>query len=191
MSKRGENITKRKDGRWEARYIKYYKKGKAVYGYLYGKTYSEAKKKKENALRDNTEVSTQKSAELFNDLINYFLLQKKYCVKESTYAHYCNLVDRHIRNELGSVQLITNREAQLSKEDKRIPHFVILVMDESLVEDAPFRKHMVDAENKIGVSTIFFGKRFNSIPKECAAIIQKDKDVCGIYIKNENNKHNG
>ena len=84
-------------------------------------------------------------------------------------------------------EFITNREAQLSKEDKRIPHFVFLVMDESLVEDAPFRKHMVDAENKIGVSTIFFGKRFNSIPKECAAIIQKDKDVCGIYIKNENN----
>ena len=105
MSKRGENITNRKDGRWEARYIKYYKNGKAVYGYLYGTTYSEARKKKENALRDNAEASTPKSAELFNDLINYFLLQKKYCVKESTYAHYCNLVDRHIRNELGSVQL--------------------------------------------------------------------------------------
>lgn len=29
MSKRGENITKRKDGRWEARYIKYYKNGNA------------------------------------------------------------------------------------------------------------------------------------------------------------------
>lgn len=105
MSKRGENITKRKDGRWEARYIKYYEDGKAVYGYLYGKTYSEAKKKKENALRDKAEASTQRRTELFNDLINYFLLQKKYCVKESTYAHYCNLVDRHIRNELGSVQL--------------------------------------------------------------------------------------
>ena len=84
-------------------------------------------------------------------------------------------------------EFITNREAQLSKEDKRIPHFVFLVMDESLVEDIPFRKHMVDTENKIGVSTVFFGKRFNSIPKECTAIIQKDVDLCGIYIKNENN----
>lgn len=84
-------------------------------------------------------------------------------------------------------EFITNREAQLSKDDKRIPHFVFLVMDESLVEDIPFRKHMVDANNSVGVSTVFFGKRFNAIPKECTAIIQKDKDVCGIYIKNENN----
>lgn len=84
-------------------------------------------------------------------------------------------------------EYITSREASMTNDDKRIPHFVFLVMDDSLVEDVPFRKHMVNAENTIGVSTVFFGKRFNSIPKECAAIIQKDKDVCGIYIKNENN----
>lgn len=42
MSKKGENIYKRKDGRWEGRYIKFYDgEGKAKYGYLYGKTYSE------------------------------------------------------------------------------------------------------------------------------------------------------
>ena len=41
-------------------------------------------------------------------------------------------------------------------------------------------------ENEVGVSTVFFGKRFSNIPKECIAIIQKDQDVCGMYIKNEN-----
>ena len=42
MSKKGENIYKRKDGRWEARYIKKHRpNGKAVYGYCYGKTYRE------------------------------------------------------------------------------------------------------------------------------------------------------
>ena len=47
MSRKGENITKRKDGRWEARIIKGYDcKGKAQYAYLYGKSYSEAKEKK-------------------------------------------------------------------------------------------------------------------------------------------------
>ena len=40
MPRRGENIHKRKDGRWEARYIKgRQKNGKAIYGYLYAKTY--------------------------------------------------------------------------------------------------------------------------------------------------------
>ena len=45
MSK-GENIFKRKDGRWEARYIKGYElSGKIKYGFCYGKTYREAKEK--------------------------------------------------------------------------------------------------------------------------------------------------
>lgn len=44
MGKKGENIYKRKDGRWEARYIKEYAlNGKVRYGYCYGKTYREAK----------------------------------------------------------------------------------------------------------------------------------------------------
>ena len=37
MSKRGENIYKRKDGRWEGRYIKERSAdGKARYAYVYG-----------------------------------------------------------------------------------------------------------------------------------------------------------
>ena len=43
MPRRGENIYKRKDGRWEGRYIKGYYCGKAKYGYVYAKTYSEVK----------------------------------------------------------------------------------------------------------------------------------------------------
>ena len=40
MSRKGENITKRKDGRWEARVIKGYDcNGKAQYAYLYGRSY--------------------------------------------------------------------------------------------------------------------------------------------------------
>ncbi len=46
MSRRGENIYKRKDGRWEARYL--YTKdstGNPKYRYLYAKTYKEVKAK--------------------------------------------------------------------------------------------------------------------------------------------------
>lgn len=40
MSRKGENIYKRKDGRWEARYIKSRSPdGAARYGYCYGRTY--------------------------------------------------------------------------------------------------------------------------------------------------------
>ena len=53
MSRKGENITKRKDGRWEARYIKGRDlNGKAVYGYLYAHSYAEAREKKRIALQE-------------------------------------------------------------------------------------------------------------------------------------------
>ncbi|MGN1176894.1 MAG: hypothetical protein ACI4S1_15725, partial [Roseburia sp.] len=54
MSRKGENIRKRKDGRWEARYIKDRDmNGKTQYGYLYGKTYREVKEKKNHKLSEH------------------------------------------------------------------------------------------------------------------------------------------
>ena len=46
MSRRGENIYKRKDGRWEARFVKEITiDGKKKYGSVYGHSYSEVKQK--------------------------------------------------------------------------------------------------------------------------------------------------
>ena len=51
MPRRGENIHKRKDGRWEARYIKgRQENGKAIYGYLYARTYRDVKQKLKDQL---------------------------------------------------------------------------------------------------------------------------------------------
>ena len=50
MARKGENIFKRKDGRWEGRYIKDRVNGKAVYGYVFGRSYSETKAKKNKAI---------------------------------------------------------------------------------------------------------------------------------------------
>lgn len=53
MGRRGENIRKRNDGRWEARVIYGYDhSGKAKYQSLYGKTYSEVKEKRNALLSD-------------------------------------------------------------------------------------------------------------------------------------------
>ena len=46
MAKRGENIRKRKDGRWEGRFIKGRKSDRtAIWGYIYGHSYNEVKEK--------------------------------------------------------------------------------------------------------------------------------------------------
>ena len=46
MSRHGENIRKRKDGRWEGRYAVYSEeKKKKIYRSIYGKSYEEVKEK--------------------------------------------------------------------------------------------------------------------------------------------------
>ncbi len=84
-------------------------------------------------------------------------------------------------------EAVAGRDADRKEKETSVPTYVVLVLDEQLVEDMPFRRHLINPENQVGVSTVFFGKKFNNIPKECVAIIQKDADLCGIYVKNENN----
>lgn len=64
MSKRGENIYKRKDGRWEGRYKKgVANNGKALIGYCYGKTYRETKEKlaQQKMLLNNTQIKNKQN----------------------------------------------------------------------------------------------------------------------------------
>lgn len=105
MSKRGENIYKRKDGRWEGRYVKcrtLY--GKIQYGYVYGKNYSETKAKlKENASAPIRASSSQATlSALYGEVLKAWLLSSKNRVKESTFSRYNYLVERHIQPLLGS-----------------------------------------------------------------------------------------
>lgn len=53
MPKKGINIFKRKDGRWEARYVKEISAdGSKKYGSVYGKSFSEAKEKQQLCIRN-------------------------------------------------------------------------------------------------------------------------------------------
>ena len=61
---RGENVFKRKDGRYEARYIKGRRAdGRPLYGFCYGRTYEEAKDKADRAREriEQTEPAAQKA----------------------------------------------------------------------------------------------------------------------------------
>lgn len=45
MAKHGENIRKRRDGRWEGRYIKGRRPdGTALWGYVYSRSYQDVRK---------------------------------------------------------------------------------------------------------------------------------------------------
>lgn len=107
MAKKGENIFLRKDGRWEARYVKgYTNDNKIVYGFVYGKTYSEVKKKRNKlilALDINSIKNNNNKDKDFNSIIDSWLLQKKLVLKETSYSRYYELVSKHIRPYFGKL----------------------------------------------------------------------------------------
>ena len=108
MSKRGENIYKRKDGRWEGRYVKCRAlHGKIQYGYVYGKSYSEAKAKLKETASTPILVSCNQTTQsaLYGEILKAWLASTKNRVKESTFSRYNHLVARHIQPFLGSCQI--------------------------------------------------------------------------------------
>lgn len=108
MSKKGENIYKRKDGRWEGRYVRIYdENGKAKYGYIYGKTYNDVKQRllEKKALSAKQTASHTKCGILYNDILDAWLQSSRINTKESTYVRYSHLIDTHIRPQLGKYQL--------------------------------------------------------------------------------------
>lgn len=103
MSRTGENIYKRKDGRWEGRYIAYYDgHGKAKYKYLYARTYAEIKTKLRNAQVTNQTVDEKDiKYEKYDFCLDEWLRMKKRSVKDSTYIRYKNAIQNHIKPDLG------------------------------------------------------------------------------------------
>lgn len=113
MGRHGENIHKRKDGRWEARILYGHDPDrKAKYLSVYGKSYSEVKEKRNKLLKNETNdlgnhIHQTKQKVTFGYIMIEWLNTRKDSVKESTYAHYNNLIEKHILPELGKLYLST------------------------------------------------------------------------------------
>ena len=104
MPKRGENIHKRKDGRWEARYKKGIDvNGKTVYGSLYAYTYREVKEKLQFKLQDIASgfVSVKKHY-TFSDAACLWLKDSQLSLKGASVYRYENLLNTHILPDFGN-----------------------------------------------------------------------------------------
>lgn len=103
MARRGENIFKRKDGRWEARVIECRNNGRRVYRSLYGKTYTEAKAKKEEyyGIKHYEPCPNAKKSVTFSWLAGEWLASVKGTVKESTYTRYYRNVYSYLVPAMG------------------------------------------------------------------------------------------
>ena len=105
MPKRGENIRKRKDGRWEGRYIiSYNLEGKASYQSVYGKSYAEVKQKMKEKQGITAKQKPVTGNVGFDVLCLAWLKEVRVEVKESTYADYYDKVHNHIIPPLGKLK---------------------------------------------------------------------------------------
>lgn len=101
-----ENITRRKDGRFMGRFIVGYENnGKALYQYVYGKTYDEAEEKLmigkeiESRYLSGRNISVKKVyTEWLNAVVNR--------VKESSFANYKLKFEKHILPEFGDMSCV-------------------------------------------------------------------------------------
>lgn len=113
MPRKGENIYKRKDGRWEGRYIKSRtQNGKALYGYVYAHTYHEVKQKllfsiqtthaEKPVARKEEDLQQTKT---FGELADLWMQTIKPQIKESTYVKYKNSLSNYILPVYGECEV--------------------------------------------------------------------------------------
>ena len=104
MARRGENIYKRKDGRWEGRYkYGYNDSGKAKYRSVYGHSYAEVRSKLA-PLKANMPATYTVCRLTVKELFTEWLSTVKLRAKPSTYANYRMKVDKHILPEFGGLR---------------------------------------------------------------------------------------
>lgn len=115
MPRRGENIFKRRDGRWEARFVREVTlDGKKKYGSVYARTYREVKEKQLKYINQPLSVPKRLSLTV-NKIMEEWLCDSKKRLKISTYQKYRSMLENHIEPLLGGLPLKNITSSTLSE----------------------------------------------------------------------------
>lgn len=109
MSRRGDNIRKRKDGRWEGRYTVITEIGVKKRYSVYGKTYGEVKSKLQQAKKDAGEkeksrVKNERNI-TFSELADGWFQSLRNYKKESTIAKYQTIYEQYLHKQIGQTKV--------------------------------------------------------------------------------------
>ena len=121
MPRKGENIYKRKDGRWEGRYIKERINDKAKYGYVFAHSYKEVKerlsKAKSNEITKSVSIVTSSNLAIcsFSDIAQKWIELNRSQWKSSSLAKYINILNNYLLPRFGQCNMLgISREAVAS-----------------------------------------------------------------------------
>ena len=104
MPRTGKNIYKRKDGRWEGRYIKEHVDGRARYGTVYARSYRDVKVKLEEAKRMQRKRPVALAGKV-RDISYCWLSEMSLTLKESSKNKYEDILYHYILPEFGTAEL--------------------------------------------------------------------------------------
>lgn len=110
MARHGENIYKRKDGRYEGRYvIGKTTGGKTRFGYIYGYQYAQVKRAlllKKADLAQKMAFDNGNCQDTMAEWLVYWMENELLgSVKASSYQTYCNILKKHLLPSLGKMKL--------------------------------------------------------------------------------------
>ena len=121
MARRGENIHKRKDGRWEGRYIKARtSEGKVQWGYVYGTAYAEVKQVLIQRKAEAGFYNLKRTDLTFEALAEVWLHSLRNSIKESTHAHYLYTLHKYLLPVLGKASVASLDESFLEQAMQQI-----------------------------------------------------------------------
>ena len=121
MARRGENIHKRKDGRWEGRYIKARTpEGKIQWGYVYGADYADVKRVLIQKKAEAGFYNLKRTDLTFEVLAEVWLHSLRNSIKESTYAHYSYTLHKYLLPVLSKVPVASLDESFLEQAMQQI-----------------------------------------------------------------------
>ena len=96
MARKETNIYNRKDGRWEARYVKEIGlDGRKKYGSVYGRTYTEAQQKRLEISRNIRPYGATSYSFVLSDIMWEWLQSVRYNVKPNTLQKYDKVMRLH------------------------------------------------------------------------------------------------
>lgn len=122
MARRGENIHKRKDGRWEARVLDRDEYGNKKYRSIYAKTYKEVKEKRLDTELNRQTDKNSDTAVLFGDVVDMWLINNFFSQKQSTKLKYQVMIEKHIRPVFGNMSIS-------DIDEDMINHFLVIKME--------------------------------------------------------------
>lgn len=106
MPRKGQNIYKRKDGRWEGRYVLCRDPfGKIKYGYVYAKTYTEVKERLTEQKSKLVHQQNDRKNITYAEILDRWLSAEGISVRNSTCEQYRKLIDNDIKPYLGRYQM--------------------------------------------------------------------------------------